>query len=299
MQTIRRQTGRATFPRGLPCLPLLLIALCLAAPARAAGPDATLIHLPSFPAAGVVEASSGPVRLEGVAATSPDLECGEGEAAWPCGRMARAALQRFVRRRAVECREPSEGEADRHAFSCSVAGADIGRWLVAQGWARAEGGLYEEEEAEAKDAGLGLWAEARPRLLPASVPSGPIDADLAQAAVVAEVALSSQTMTLFHDGALVGRWAVSTARAGKVTPVGAFRAQWLSRDHRSTLYDGAPMPFSVFFNGDYAVHGTYQTGRLGQPASAGCVRLSPEHARILFELARREGLEKTVVVIRE
>ncbi|WP_040485723.1 L,D-transpeptidase [Lutibaculum baratangense] len=118
------------------------------------------------------------------------------------------------------------------------------------------------------------------------------------AAVVAAVTLATQTMTLFHNGEAIGHWPVSTARTGKITPTGAWRAQWLSRHHRSSLYDNAPMPYAVFFNGDYAVHGTDAVYRLGQPASAGCVRLDTQHARVFFELALREGLQNTVVVIR-
>lgn len=116
--------------------------------------------------------------------------------------------------------------------------------------------------------------------------------------VVALVTLSTQTMEVFRSGSLLHSWPVSTARAGKVTPVGEFTPQWLSRDHRSTLYDGAPMPFSIFFRGNYAIHGTTETHRLGHPVSAGCVRLHPDHAEILFELAREVGLARMRIVIR-
>lgn len=113
----------------------------------------------------------------------------------------------------------------------------------------------------------------------------------------ARIHLSSQTMLVFHEDRLVHHWPVSTARPGKVTPLGTFTAQWLSRHHRSSRYNNAPMPFSIFFHGHYAIHGTDQISRLGQPASAGCIRLHPENAAILFELARREGLDNTRIVI--
>lgn len=58
------------------------------------------------------------------------------------------------------------------------------------------------------------------------------------------------------------------------------------------------MPFSIFYNGNYAVHGTDQVNRLGRPASAGCVRLHPSNAKVLFELAQREGLKNTQIVVR-
>ncbi len=56
------------------------------------------------------------------------------------------------------------------------------------------------------------------------------------------------------------------------------------------------MPYSIFYNGHYVVHGIYNTKRLGRPASAGCVRLHPDHAAILFSLAKPEGLKNTRIV---
>jgi lipoprotein-anchoring transpeptidase ErfK/SrfK len=49
------------------------------------------------------------------------------------------------------------------------------------------------------------------------------------------------------------------------------------------------MPHSIFFSGGYAIHGTYATGSLGRPVSHGCVRLSPGHAAMLYDMVRREG----------
>lgn len=69
---------------------------------------------------------------------------------------------------------------------------------------------------------------------------------------------------------------------GKKTPTGSYSPQWLSKNHRSSLYNNAPMPYSIFYSGNYAIHGTNQTGKLGSPASAGCVRLSTENAARLF-----------------
>ena len=117
------------------------------------------------------------------------------------------------------------------------------------------------------------------------------------ATLTANVSISTQTMTVMHRGEVIGRWPVSTARRGKVTPTGSWDAKWLSRNHKSSRYNGAPMPYSIFYNGNYAVHGTYQTKKLGRPASAGCVRLSPDHAKVLFSLVKTEGLENTRIII--
>ena len=125
----------------------------------------------------------------------------------------------------------------------------------------------------------------------------PIKAEAAT--IVAKVDISTQTMTVTHRGRVKYRWKVSTARAGKVTPSGAWSAKWLSRNHRSSRYNNAPMPYSIFYNGNFAVHGTYQTNKLGRPASAGCVRLAPDHAAKLFSLTKAEGLANTRIIIRQ
>ena len=118
------------------------------------------------------------------------------------------------------------------------------------------------------------------------------------ASLVASVDISTQTMTVVHRGEVKYRWKVSTARRGKVTPAGSWTAKWLSRNHRSSRYNNAPMPWSIFYSGNYAIHGTNQTSRLGSPASAGCIRLHPDNAAVLYRLAQQEGLKNTRIVVR-
>ena len=57
------------------------------------------------------------------------------------------------------------------------------------------------------------------------------------------------------------------------------------------------MPFAIFFNGNYAIHGTTEVERLGRPASAGCVRLDPGNAEVLFERVRADGLRSMRITI--
>lgn len=115
--------------------------------------------------------------------------------------------------------------------------------------------------------------------------------------LVASVSLSTQTMTVSEDGVALYRWKVSTARPGYSTPMGTWSAKWLSRDHRSKKYDDAPMPFAVFYNGGYAVHATFETRRLGRPASHGCIRLHPNDAATFFALASQYGVSNTRIVV--
>ena len=115
--------------------------------------------------------------------------------------------------------------------------------------------------------------------------------------LVARVSISNQVMHVYHHGQLLYEWPVSTARQGKITPTGTWRPQILSRHHRSSLYNNAPMPFAVFYSGNYAIHGTYEVNRLGRPASAGCVRLHNDNARKFFDMVRAEGMGQTRVIV--
>lgn len=115
--------------------------------------------------------------------------------------------------------------------------------------------------------------------------------------LVARINIGEQTMTVAEDGIVQYRWKVSTARRGYHTPVGNYKALWLSKDHRSRKYNNAPMPYAVFFKGGYAVHGTDDLRRLGTPASHGCVRLDPANAAQFFALANRAGLSNTKIII--
>lgn len=117
------------------------------------------------------------------------------------------------------------------------------------------------------------------------------------ASLVAQVDVSSQTMTVIRHGEVIYQWPVSTARKGKVTPRGSYSPKFLSRHHKSSLYNNAPMPYSIFFRGNYAVHGTNQTSRLGSPASAGCVRLHTDNAAKLFSLVKKHGFNDTRIVV--
>ncbi|MGF9563489.1 L,D-transpeptidase [Neorhizobium sp. JUb45] len=115
--------------------------------------------------------------------------------------------------------------------------------------------------------------------------------------LIANISLSTQTMTVSENGSVRYQWKVSTARKGYVTPQGSWSAKWLSKNHRSRKYDNAPMPYAVFFNGDYAVHATFETKRLGRPASHGCIRLHPENAAAFFALTSRHGLANTRITV--
>jgi len=113
----------------------------------------------------------------------------------------------------------------------------------------------------------------------------------AQARVDISVDLSSQRMTVASDTGATYSWPISSARSGYVTPRGTYHPTSLQTMHRSKKYHNSPMPHSIFFNGGYAIHGTYAVRALGRPASHGCIRISPANAKTLFALVRAEGAE--------
>lgn len=117
----------------------------------------------------------------------------------------------------------------------------------------------------------------------------------ARADLVITINKSSQSMSVAVDGQHRYTWAVSTGIYG--TPSGSFRPQSLSRHHFSSLYNAAPMPYSIFYDGNFAIHGTTHVRQLGGPASRGCVRLHPSNAAILFSLVQKEGMGNTRIQI--
>jgi L,D-transpeptidase catalytic domain len=120
----------------------------------------------------------------------------------------------------------------------------------------------------------------------------------AEAAILISIDKSLQQMTVSVDGARRYTWPVSTGRAGYATPSGSFKPFRMEADHYSKEWDDAPMPNSIFFTPKgHAIHGSFETRRLGTAASHGCVRLSPANAKALFALVKAEGMGNTKVVL--
>src|SRR5262245_319965 len=102
----------------------------------------------------------------------------------------------------------------------------------------------------------------------------------ANAAVLISIDKSVQQMTVSVDGVRRYSWPVSTGRAGYATPSGSYKPFRMEIDHYSKEWDDAPMPHSIFFTPKgHAIHGSFETRRLGSAASHGCVRLSPANAK--------------------
>jgi len=120
----------------------------------------------------------------------------------------------------------------------------------------------------------------------------------AEAAVDVLIDKTNQRMFVTVDGVTRYVWPVSTGAAGYDTPSGNFTPFRMEREHFSQEWDNAPMPYSIFFTTEgHAIHGSNQTRNLGRPASHGCVRLAPRHARKLFELMSESGMQQASISI--
>ncbi|MEV7417940.1 L,D-transpeptidase family protein [Streptomyces sp. NPDC089919] len=80
---------------------------------------------------------------------------------------------------------------------------------------------------------------------------------------------------------------VRTGRDDQETRLGWHEIYWRDIDHKSSLYNNAPMPYSQFFDEGQAIHGRpddlYDGG-----GSAGCVNLALPDAKALWNLLRVE-----------
>jgi L,D-transpeptidase catalytic domain len=123
-------------------------------------------------------------------------------------------------------------------------------------------------------------------------------AGAAQAKVSITIDKDAQMMTVAVDGVTRYHWPVSTGIPSRETPNGTFRAFRMEESHFSKEFDDAPMPHSIFFTKiGHAIHGTDSEGRLGTPASHGCVRLSKDNAATLYALVEEQGVLNSTVTL--
>src|ERR1700748_2062063 len=123
-------------------------------------------------------------------------------------------------------------------------------------------------------------------------------AGTAQAKIAITIDKDAQMMTVAVDGAERYHWPVSSGIPSRETPNGTFRAFRMEAEHFSKEFDDAPMPHSIFFTKvGHAIHGTMSEGRLGTPASHGCVRLSRANATTLYALVEEQGVLNTTVTL--
>ena len=115
---------------------------------------------------------------------------------------------------------------------------------------------------------------------------------IAEGARWIHVDLSEQALVAYDGQDAVFATLVSTGKAGFETPTGLFR---IESKHVSITMDGSDeqqgsysiedVPWTMYFDGNYALHGAFWHGMFGHTRSHGCINLAPVDARWLFHWA--------------
>lgn len=140
---------------------LAAASLLAAVSAQAVAAEQVAIGRASVVDGDTIELHGERIRLAAIDAPEARQTCERAGTSWPCGRRAAFALADFVGARTVTCRWRERDRYRRPVATCEVAGADLGSWLVEQGWAlafRRYGLAYVAAEDRARTARRGLWA---------------------------------------------------------------------------------------------------------------------------------------------
>ena len=102
------------------------------------------------------------IRLTGIDAAEYRQDCARADASrWPCGREARAMLEKLAGRGPLHCEVAAKDHYDRTLAACRTRplpdGIDLGAEMVRLGGAIATSDAYMVEEAEAQAKRRGIW----------------------------------------------------------------------------------------------------------------------------------------------
>ncbi|WXH28378.1 hypothetical protein WA016_02322 [Myxococcus stipitatus] len=105
-----------------------------------------------------------------------------------------------------------------------------------------------------------------------------------------DVDLDAQVLVAYEGERPVYATLISSGKPGTDTPEGLFRV-WIKFAEADMTGNGtagndtyrvATVPWTMFFEQDYALHTAYWHDRFGEPTSHGCVNLAPRDAKALY-----------------
>jgi lipoprotein-anchoring transpeptidase ErfK/SrfK len=102
-----------------------------------------------------------------------------------------------------------------------------------------------------------------------------------------EVNLTTQRLIAWEGNKPMRAVIVSTGKAETPTLTGTFEVQskhWSAR-MQGDDYDVPDVPYTMYYDGGYAIHGAYWHNRFGTPVSHGCVNVAVDHAEWFFKFA--------------
>lgn len=102
-----------------------------------------------------------------------------------------------------------------------------------------------------------------------------------------EINVATQRLIAWEGGVPIYAVVVSTGTDDHPTPSGNYAIQSKHRTARmrGDDYDVPDVPFTMYYSGNYAIHGAYWHRRFGTPVSHGCVNVAVDHAEWLFSWA--------------
>lgn len=118
--------------------------------------------------------------------------------------------------------------------------------------------------------------------------------ELTVSAKTIKVDISEQRLYSYDRGRLVKSFLISSGRKGFDTPLGKFnvykkrplvRMSWFYSEGNPNNYDLPNVPSVLFFKGPYTLHTAYWHSNWGHRMSHGCVNISKENAKWLYDWA--------------
>jgi hypothetical protein len=179
----------------------------------------------------------------------------------------------------VLCRENATGALEPCGHAENHARFDVIRTFEEDGrrWVEGPDGIVVARDAV---------RIARERQRPGRVPAGER---------WAHVNLAEQTFVAYEGDTPVFATLVSTGKPGYTTPAGLWRTQrkYLTRTMRGGneikgVYDVEEVPWALYYNRGWAVHGAYWHEEFGNVRSHGCTNLAPADARWVYYWSRLE-----------
>lgn len=110
-----------------------------------------------------------------------------------------------------------------------------------------------------------------------------------------QVDISQQRLIAWQGDRAVYGFTVSTGKRKTPTLTGIFNVQTKHRQTRmrGEGYDIKNVPYVMYYDGGYGIHGAFWHNNFGTRVSRGCVNLPPRHAKTLFNWA---GVGTPVIV---
>ncbi|MBR8837178.1 MAG: L,D-transpeptidase [Stigonema ocellatum SAG 48.90 = DSM 106950] len=102
-----------------------------------------------------------------------------------------------------------------------------------------------------------------------------------------QINLTTQRLTAWEGGTPVYAVMISSGKKSTPTLTGVFNIQSKHKVARmqGEDYDISNVPYAMYYQGNYAIHGAYWHRKFGTQITHGCVNVAPDHAKWLFQWA--------------